>query len=221
MSPPAPEREWAVVEDVAGAGVDLFASTAPRTVLLSGGTTPRALYRRLAELDYPWTEVEFFFGDERCVPFASEDCNARMADEALLSRVPARSHPINGATCDAEGYERLLRERFGDRPAFDLAIYGLGADGHTASLFPGRPEVEERERWVVRVPRPGLPPFVPRVTLTVPALSAARVGVLLVTGEEKRWALGRLVAGEDIPAARLRPGRLVILADPAAAAGLV
>jgi 6-phosphogluconolactonase len=140
-----------------------------------------------------------------------------MAREALLSKVPARSFPIDGAGCDADGYERMLRDRFGDRPWFDLAVYGLGPDGHTASLFPGKPEVEEIERYAVRVPEAGLEPFVPRVTLTAPVLSAATLGMFLVSGEGKREALRRLLVGDDIPAGRMAPQQLVVVADPAAA----
>ena len=99
-------------------------------------------------------------------------------------------------------------------------MYGLGPDGHTASLFPGRPEVDVRDRWVVYVPEAGWEPFVPRVSLTVPALSATPVGVMLVAGDDKREPLGRLLAGQDIPAARLHPGRLLVLADVAAAGGV-
>jgi 6-phosphogluconolactonase len=143
-----------------------------------------------------------------------------MAMRALFGRVPARVYPMDGTGCDADGYERTLRERFGDDLRFDLAIYGLGPDGHTASLFPNKPEVDVEDRWVVRVPEAGWEPFVPRVTLTVPALSATPLGVMLVAGETKREPLRALMAGEDIPAARLRPGRLVVLADAAAAGDL-
>jgi 6-phosphogluconolactonase len=212
--------ELRVVDDVAAAGLDIFLEVRPRTIQLSGGSTPRALYELMAGVpDYPWAEVEAFFGDERCVPVEDERSDARMANEALLLHVPARSYPMDGATCDADGYERTLRERFGDDLRFDLAVYGLGPDGHTASLFPGRPEVDVTDRWVVHVPESGWEPFVPRVSLTVPALSATPVGVMLVAGEDKREPLNRLLAGEDIPGARLHPGRLLVLADEAAAGG--
>jgi 6-phosphogluconolactonase len=213
------ERELHVVDHVGAEAVATFLASEPRTVLLSGGRTPEGFYRRLAAVDYPWDQVEFFFGDERCVPPDDDRCNARMADEALLSKVPAKSYPIDGERCDAEGYERALRRRFGNALRFDLAIYGLGQDGHTGSLFPKRPEVEVTDRWVVRVPEAGLEPFVPRVSLTVPALSAAKLGMFLVAGHDKRDPLRRLLAGEDIPASRVAPERLVILADPAAAPG--
>jgi len=213
------ERELLVVDDIGEEAVGFFLASEPRTVLLSGGRTPEDFYRRLADIEYPWDQVEFFFGDERCAPPADDRSNARMAGEALLSRIPARSYPIDGEGCDAEGYERTLRRRFGDALRFDLAIYGLGADGHTASLFPKRPEVDIADQWVVRVPEAAEEPFVPRVSLTVPALSATTLGIFLVEGEDKREPLRRLLAGDDIPAARVTPERLVILADPSAAPG--
>lgn len=211
------EGELFVAEDVAEKGLDLFLEAHPTTVVLSGGSTPGALYRRLADSGYGWARMELFFGDERCVDPTSPDSNYRMVHEALLSRVEASAYPIDGASCDAEGYERLLRERFGSRVEFDLAIYGLGSDGHTASLFPGRPELEVSDRLAVPVPHPGQPPLVPRVTMTVPALSSAGLGVFLVSGRDKRKALQSLLNGEDIPAARLRPRRLIVVADRAAA----
>jgi 6-phosphogluconolactonase len=216
-----PSPEVRVVDDVgalAAAAVELFVEAGPRTIVLSGGTTPEAFYRALAGVAYPWADCEFFFGDERCVLPSDERSNLLMARSALLDRVPARVYPIDGAACDADGYERDLRSRFVGvtLPSFDFAVYGLGPDGHTASLFPGKPAVDERTRWVVGVPEAGLEPFVPRVTMTAPALSAARLGVFLVAGSSKRAALGALLAGEDIPAARMRPSRLVVLCDRAA-----
>ena len=124
---------------------------------------------------------------------------------------------MDGLGCDAESYERTLRRRFDQNLLFDVAIYGLGPDGHTASLFPGKPGIDVTDRWVVQVPEAGVEPFVPRISLTVPALSAAKLGVFLVAGADKRLPLRRLLAGEDIPAARLRPDRLIVLADREAA----
>jgi 6-phosphogluconolactonase len=213
--------EIRVVDDVAAAALDLFLEVRPRTIQLSGGSTPQALYECMAGVaDYPWSDVEAFFGDERCVPPDDERSDVGMAMRALLSRVPVRVYPMDGTNCDADGYEQTLRKRFGDDLRFDLAVYGLGPDGHTASLFPGRTEVQVEDRWVVRVPEAGWEPFVPRVSLTVPALSATPLGMMLVAGESKREPLRKLMAGADIPAARLRPERLLILADAAAARDL-
>jgi 6-phosphogluconolactonase len=212
------DRKLVVVPDVAEEAVSLFLAAEPATVVLSGGSTPKAFYERLAGVDYDWNDVELFFGDERCVPADSEGSNAHMVDAALLSKIGGQAYRMDGARCDAEGYEDVLRQRFRDFPFFDLAVYGLGPDGHTASLFPGRPEVDETERWAVRVPEATQPPFVPRITLTAPVLSSAALGVFLVSGQEKAEALRRLMVGEDIPAARLAPKRLVVVADHSAAA---
>ncbi len=204
--------ELIVAEDVAGAAVGVFREVTPRTLALAGGSTPRALYGLLATELYPWERVDVFFGDERCVSPEDPDSNLKMATEALLSKVPARVHPMRG--CDPAAYEREMRAALGDRPVLDLAILGLGEDGHTASLFPGDPALEERERWAVRVERPDHP----RTTLTLPVLSAARVALFLVTGAAKREALRRLLEGDRaIPAARVDAGRVVVVADPAAA----
>lgn len=209
--------ELRVVEDVAGAAVALFLEESPRVVLLTGGETARAFYERLAETDYPWEEVECFFTDERCVPPSDPLSNFRLADQAFLSKVEAVRYPMDGDRCDADAYEDLLREHFEDGVWFDFAVYGLGPDGHVGSLYPGKREVEITDRLAVEVPEAGWEPFVRRISLTLPALSAASVGVFIVSGEDRRAALHRLMAGEDIPAARVSPKRLMVLADPPAA----
>ena len=141
------KRELLVVPDIAEAAADLFLRQRPRTVVLAGGRTPRPLYARLAREEYDWSAVDVFFGDERCVPPDHPDSNFRMADEALLSMVPARVHRMPGETCDAAGYEEELRAVFGNGlPTFDLVFLGMGPDGHTASLFPGDPALEETRR---------------------------------------------------------------------------
>ena len=209
-----------VVEHIAEAAERIVALR-PRTLLLSGGSTPRSVYGRLAESDLPWAEIECYMGDERCVPPSDERSNFGMARAALLDRVRARAYPMDGASCDAERYERLLRERFGDArvPSFDVAIQGIGEDGHTASLFPGSPALDERERWCVRVEPPeGTDPPVSRLTLTLPVLSASKVALFLVAGESKREAVARLLAGDtSIPAARVQAERVLVIADRAAA----
>lgn len=212
---PAPDLR--VVDDVAEAAFELFVDEAPSIVLLTGGRTPQRLYERLAGADLPWEDMAFFFSDERCVPDTDPLSNFAMADRALLSNIASARYPMDGESCDADGYEATLRQELGERPWFDVALYGLGPDGHTASLFPGRPEVDERDRLAVEVPEAGWEPFVPRISLTVPALSSARLGLFLVEGPDKREPLSRLVAGEDIPASRMAPRRLVILADREAA----
>lgn len=209
------QRRLVIVEDIAGAALVVFAALEPRTIALAGGGTPRAFYEMLAGIDYAWEDVDVFFGDERCVPPDHEDSNYRMAYEALLSKVAARVHRMPGESCDGGAYERELTEVLGPGvPALDLVVLGLGEDGHTASLFPGDPALEERERLVVRVERPDHP----RLTLTLPVLNAARTAVFLVSGESKRKALVRLLAGDgEIPAARVAAEQVLILADQAAA----
>lgn len=210
-------RELMVNDDVAAAGERLFTGLRPRTIALSGGSTPKALYERLAALKYPWESTDVFFGDERCVPPQHPDSNFHMADEALLSKVPARVHRMRGEDCDAAGYERELASVFGPGvPHFDLILLGLGPDGHTASLFPGDAALDERRRNVLRVERPDHS----RLTLTLPVIDAASVVIFLVVGASKQAALAGLVGGSDIPAARVAAGRVIILADPDAASPL-
>ena len=218
------DRELRVSPDLDGLveqAVALFLEERPRTIALSGGSTPKPVYERLAGQDYPWAEVDAFFGDERCVPPDHPDSNFRLANEALLSKVPARAHPMTD--CDADAYEADLRSVFGDVdvPSIDLDFLGIGDDGHTASLFPGRPEVEVTDRWVVYVPEPGMPPPHPRLTLTLPVHDASGLVVFLVSGDGKRERLRQLMDDDrSIPAARVAADRIVVLADRAAAGEL-
>jgi 6-phosphogluconolactonase len=208
-------------------------------VALAGGSTPRALYALLADPRGPWRgrvdwpRVEVFFGDERCVSPDHPDSNYRMAREALLDHVPVRDAlRMEGERPQGEAVrhqEAALRARFGavEVPALDLVLLGLGADGHTASLFPGSRALEERSRWVagVSAAEAGTAPRVDRITLTLPVLSGARAVLFLVAGADKAAPLARLLhprQGEPlIPAARIRTdGELLVLHDRAAGAGL-
>ena len=190
----------------------------PRRLVLAGGSTPRALYEALTVEDLAWTTIDVFFSDERCVPPDHPDSNVGMARRALLDRVPARVHAMDGTRCDEAGYEADLAAVFGDgRPTeFDVALLGLGEDGHTASLFPGDPALLERRRLVARVERADHA----RLTLTPPALQAARVALFLVAGVRKREPLRRWLAGEDLPAALIRAARVEVIADAEAARGI-
>jgi 6-phosphogluconolactonase len=211
--------ELVVTEDLAGEAVRRFLADAPRTIALSGGSTPRPFYEALARTPYDWDGVHAFMVDERCVPQTHPDSNFRMVSETLLARVPAVVHPMRGSTCDADGYEADLRAHFGAGdggvPRLDLCIMGIGDDGHTASLFPDDPALDETDRWVVRVPTPGMAPMHPRLTLTLPVLNAARHALFLVAGESKRTALGHMLGGDlRMPAGRVWPERLTVLATP-------
>jgi 6-phosphogluconolactonase len=214
-------RELRIVEDIPEAAVEVFLEASPRTIALSGGATPQVTHERLARLDYPWEEVDVFFGDERCVPPDHPDSNYGMAQESLLSKVPVRVHPMTRSTsrsadliCDPDAYERELQSVFGpEMPRFDLIFLGIGDDGHTASLFPGDAALRVTDRWVTLVERPDHR----RMTLTVPVLNAASIALFLVSGAGKREALRRLMEGADIPAARVQARRVIVIADPEAA----
>ncbi len=186
-------------------------------VCLSGGSTPKRLYALLASPGFvervPWARVHWFFGDDRVVPWDDALSNVRMVREAFGHAAPVPPTHLHfipsdeGAEAGARAYEATLKDFYGAekldpaRPLFDLVLLGLGSDGHTASLFPGKPAVDERAAWVAPVPEAGMEPFVPRITLTFPALASARSVLFLVNGMAKRDPLQRLAAGEDLPAA--------------------
>jgi len=197
-------------------------------LLLSGGSTPRALYALLGSAEYrqrvKWSATHLFWGDERMVPISDPQSNYRMVAETLLSRVevpPENAHRIRtGSTPEesARGYEQELRRWFGAVTNFDLALLGMGADGHTASLFPHSRALGEGQRLVV----PVLEKSPERVTLTLPALNAALRVVFLVSGAQKAPALRAVLEGPpdpDLPAALVRPenGNVYWLVDRPAA----
>jgi 6-phosphogluconolactonase len=205
-------------------------------ICLAGGSSPKQLYRLLARDAHtgriPWDRVHWFIGDERFVAPSDPLNNMSMAKNIFLDAfAPAANiHPIPTSTADPDEsalrYERELqtfhgaRELDPEKPLFDLVLMGVGPDGHTASLFPGDGALEERSRWVVGVARAPLEPFVPRVTLTLPALSSCREMLFEVAGQQKRAILSRLLAGEDLPANRARSTfETVLLADRAAFGG--
>jgi len=194
-------------------------------VALSGGKTPRPLYERLtasAKLD--WGAVDVFWTDERSVPPTDPQSNYRTAREALLDRVPIpadRIHRIAGELdplAAADAYEIALRSLLAEDGRLDLILLGIGADGHTASLFPRHQALTEAERWIVPVHASAEPPW--RVTMTVPLIHAARHVLFLVTGVEKAAAVRDLVDGKPLPASMVRPtdGTVTFLVDDEAAA---
>lgn len=201
-------------------------------VALAGGTSFLACYRILSEPSAAaaetWGRTHVFFGDERCVPQRHPDRNDAAVEEALLRHVPVRPENVHrvAATAEdaAERYEAEIRRVVGHPgepvPSFDLVFLGLGPDGHTASLFPGHPAVEETRRLVVRVDgAPKRPPS--RVSFTLPLLNAARCVAFLVTGADKAEAYFAARAGQrNVPAGRVNPlfGQLLFLSDREAAA---
>jgi 6-phosphogluconolactonase len=199
-------------------------------VALAGGSTPKALYELLATeyrdtLD--WKNVHAFFGDERTVPPDHEDSNYRMAYEALLSRVPVGSvHRMRGELHPQEAailYEKELETFFGGAPRFDLILLGIGEDGHTASLFPGTAALDVTDRFVVENPVEKLDTV--RLTLTLPAINAAKGIIFLVAGEGKAGALKEILEGNanthEYPAKFVRPeGGATWMVDRAAAVRL-
>jgi 6-phosphogluconolactonase len=213
--------EVRVSEDPAAQAADLLA-TARGHVALAGGSTPARAYGLVARIRPDWSGVHVWWGDERCVPPDDERSNYRLAKETLLGALerPPDVHRILGELEPDEAARRLDREL--DGVTLDLALLGLGPDGHTASLFPSAPALRERDRHAVPA-EPGLQPFVPRVTMTIPFLSQARLVVFLVTGEDKADAVARAFAGtpgEETPASLVRGARTVVLLDPAASANL-
>jgi 6-phosphogluconolactonase len=163
------------------------AARAGLVIALTGGSTPRRAYELAALREPDWSGAGAWWGDERCVPPHDERSNYRLARESLLDRLsrPPLVHRIRGELDPAEAAAEYERE-LGDT-RLDLVLLGIGPDGHVASLFPEAPTLEERERRVVPA-EAGLEPFVPRVTLTLPVLCAARAVVFLVTGTEKAAA---------------------------------
>ncbi len=210
-------------------------------VALAGGHTPAATYRLLAATAaVEWARVHLFWGDERLVPPDHPDSNYRMVRETLLAGAPvpaANVHPVptgrGSAEASAAAYEETLERWFGlaagagrgtERPRFDLVLLGLGEDGHTASLMPGCPALAETARLVSSCAPEHLAH--PRITLTLPAINAARRVLFLIAGAGKAEALSRVLAGEEppdaLPAAGVRPdgGELAWLVDEAAAGRL-
>ena len=201
-------------------------------VSLSGGSTPKTLYGLLASDEFrdrfPWQRVFWYWGDERFVPYNHPESNFRMTREAMLAKAPVppeNIHPIptDGTPEDAaRRYELTLQQTYGaatldpHRPLFDVTLLGLGADGHTASLLPGDPVLEERKHWVAAVAH-GRPEV--RITMTYPVLESSRRVAFLVAGEEKAAIFNAIrKGGSRVPAARIKPvGELLWFVDLAAA----
>ncbi len=226
--------EIRIVQDPAAEVADLLVdiACAGGHVALAGGSTPRRTYELAAAGDADLSAATMWLGDERLVPPEDERSNARLVRESLIDRLPEERRPrfmevetALGPDAAAAAYESLLRETVGNHPRLDLVLLGLGPDAHTASLFPGKPALQENHRLVAGVPEPGMEPRVPRVTLTFPVLNHAREVVFLVSGADKAPAVRRAFGSEpdeSAPAAHVRPGAgtLLVVLDEAAAADL-
>jgi len=220
----------AAADEIVTAAQQAVAERGRFTWALSGGSTPRGLYRLLASDAWrdrlPWHAIHFFWSDERHVPPDHPESNYRMAREAMLDAVPVppeNVHRIRAEEPDAHRAAAEYEATLEDWPSFDLSLLGLGKDGHTASLFPGSPAIHERERLVVAPWVESLRSF--RITFTPPMLNHARRTVFLVSGEEKAEALhavfeGGRIEGERQPdtyPAQVVEGNVLWMVDRAAA----
>lgn len=233
--------------DVLAAQAADFIADAARTAVrgrgrcslcMTGGATPEKTYEQLAERGLPWDVMDFFWGDERFVPFDDPRSNFGMAQRSLLSRVPVPAAnlfpiPTDAATPTeaADLYAQTVADAFAVTlaaapPAFDLLLLGLGDDGHCASLFPDHLTLHETKLWAVASPPGTLPPPVERVTLTFPILNASREILFLVAGEKKAGVVAEMLEGtpgvDERPAVGIRPQNNAVtwLLDRAAASKL-
>jgi 6-phosphogluconolactonase len=243
MGSPAPIKRIVVADPAALAEAAaqrlmarIEANTGRVAICLTGGSSPKQLYELLATEAYakriPWDRVHWFIGDERFVPPADPRNNMTVARNIFLDRFAPKDHihpiPTEVASPDvsADLYERELKTFHGTdhldaaRPLFDLVLMGIGPDGHTASIFPGFPALDEVKRWVIGVPKAHVEPFVPRVTLTLPALASCREMLFELAGAAKHEILTKLSQDESLPANRARSiGETVLLVDHAAVGG--
>lgn len=220
--------ELVIAEDADGAALEaarLLADVASRggAVALAGGSTPRRAYELAAGLAPDWSRVDVWLGDERCVPPGDERSNLRLVEESLVAHLehPPRLHPVPTGLAPAEAAASYATSFRGT--TLDLALLGIGPDGHTASLFPHARSLAAAA--LVVAAEAGLEPFVDRVTMTIPALSGARVVAFLVSGPDKADAARRAFGeepSETTPASLVRSatGRTVAILDRAAAARL-
>ena len=220
--------ELLIADDAESAALEaarLLADVASRggAVAVAGGSTPRRAYELAAGLQPDWSQVDVWMGDERCVPPDDERSNLRLVRQSLVAHVerPPSLHPVPTQLAPADAAAAYAASLRGT--TLDLALLGIGPDGHTASLFPHAPSLEAHEPVVAA--EPGLEPFVDRVTLTIPALAGARTVAFLVSGAEKADAARRAFGEAPSPATpaslvRSAEGRTVVILDRAAASEL-
>jgi 6-phosphogluconolactonase len=217
--------EIVVADDPAGSAAKLLAEATRRGghIALSGGSTPVPAYERAAVIEPDWSRAELWFCDERLVPPDDERSNYLLVERSLVGRLATPPHLVHrvptelGAELAAREYDMDVRD-----VTFDLALNGIGPDGHTASLFPRSPALEEEERCAVAAAA-GLEPFVERVTLTPTVFARSMLLVYLAIGAEKADAVRRAFAeppGNETPASLVRGRKTVALLDHAAASRL-
>lgn len=205
-------------------------------IALSGGSTPKKLFELLASPTFvarmPWERIAFYYGDERHVPHDNAASNYRMSCETLFNHVAATQGRVfsiptaHEAEADATSYERLMREHYGAdqfdpaKPFFDVVMLGMGQDGHTASLFPRQPVLQEHDKWVATC----IPDDAPhtRITLTYPTIASSRQVVFLLEGRGKSEMFRRVRSGDDaLPSSHITTrGEMIFLCDKAAAEGV-
>src|SRR5690606_35517577 len=209
-------RKFKNIDELNASAAELFVQTAARaiadkgrfTVALTGGSSPIGLYRLLTRLPFreqvDWRRVYVFWGDERWVPLSDDRSNAKMSYETLLNHVPIPADqvfPMWSANVEAveyaREYEDLLKQYLGTEGRFDLILLGMGADGHTASWFPGTEVLEERLKWVRAYYL--APQEMYRITLTVPVVNRANRVAVITYGEGKAEALYQVLEGLPDP----------------------
>ncbi|PIW47115.1 MAG: 6-phosphogluconolactonase [Zetaproteobacteria bacterium CG12_big_fil_rev_8_21_14_0_65_54_13] len=182
-------------------------------LVLAGGSTPKRCYELLRDMDLPWASLHIWFGDERCLPVGDAERNDTMADAALLSHVPVPPEQVYrmpaelGPELAAQAYVKLLAAA----PVMDIVLLGMGEDGHTASLFPDNPALQDKRLAVPVYDSPKPPPE--RVSMGYGLLNNARHRILMVAGKGKAEALARIRAGEPLPIAAIADGEWLIDRD--------
>lgn len=216
----ADELNEALAQFILSTAKDAVAATGRFTFALTGGSSPKKLYELLTTPPYknelPWENTYIFWGDERFVPQDDDRYNAKMAYEILLNHVPVPKNQIYPMPYSASippeevarQYENLLRKHFStSAPEFDLILLGMGDDGHTASLFPYTPVLEEKDRWVSEAYHTGQQMY--RITLTAPLLNKAKNIAFLLFGENKAQVLHQVLEGdyqpEHLPTQLIKP----------------
>jgi 6-phosphogluconolactonase len=235
VAPGTQALDEANAEMIVQAAADAIAARGRFTIALSGGSTPKPLYALMASDPWrnriDWSKTHFFWGDERWVPSTSTQSNYKLANDAWLAKIPVPQENLHRMQTDrgepeeaAEEYENHIRNFFGKDPQFDFNLLGIGTNGHTASLFPGRPTLQIRDRLVVADNIPEVHMW--RITFTVPLINNSREIVFLVAGADKAHVLKEVLRGphepERLPSQLIRAnhGSLIWLMDEPAAAEL-